>query len=528
MAKINIVPCMAYDAICFLECRMGYNESNLPAEEIEIVNKIKTLAGDKFGDECFGMSSMCLLISTYIENKGVEFYTLDDLINLFSHFDGEMAKSRITNEFLQSFMFQLIDIMISGGCERLNKQLQVLKEIGFEEIWETEVLPKVQAEVKNHEKNIKSIDFEKLFNDIQTMKNGEPLVDINIYVSYFSYPVAFTLYNGSFLTCICISGGMDIFSLTAHELMHGFMTDELRTLYLDYVNGDEYLKEQHRRLIEDMHSGDEEEFVMAAEYYLTFMHGRKSKKELLDYARARYGGCVPTSVIAFDLLSKKRKDKVPSNYAAWLVDRFKAEQLPKTKVVEHLDIIAPPKEIDVYTNRLFSSFDRVIAKIEAIQKEYKGSFIEKLEYITDEKFTESTEKSVEFGQRTIALPNAKKVSVIQKDRLFINVAEFEDYTTAMLDRVTDSGNFKEPPKINVKKDEFAHPWFVYIGHHHEMPVALASTFVKDNLRVTVTQRCDVTREADGGVLEVWIKNILKIKNEILAAQDIVESIITQL
>ena len=327
MAKINIIPCMAYDAICFLECRMGYNRSNLPEEEIEIVEKIKAIGGDKFGDECFGMSAMCLLISAYIENKGIEFYTLDDLIDLFSHFDGEMAKSRITNEFLQSFMFQEIDIMTSGGCERLNKQLQVLKDIGFEEIWNTEVLPNVQAEVENHEKNIKGIDFDKLFNDIQTMKNGEPLVDINIYVSYFSYPVAFTLYNGSFLTCK--AGYMDIFSLTAHELMHGFMTDELRTLYLDYVNGDEYLTEQHRRLIEDMHSGDEEEFVMAAEYYLCFIHGRISKKELLDYARARYGGCVPTSAVIFDLLTEKQKDKVPSNYVAWLTDIFKSGQLGK-------------------------------------------------------------------------------------------------------------------------------------------------------------------------------------------------------
>jgi len=527
MAKVNIVPCMAYDAICFLECRMGYNESNLPAEEIEIVNKIKAIAGDKFGDKCFGMSSMCLLISAYIENKGIEFYTLDDLINLLSNFDGEMAKSRITNEFLQSFMFQEIDIMTSGGCERLNKQLQVLKEIGFEEIWKTEVLPKVQIEVGNHEKNIKGINFDKLFSDIQTMKNGEPLVDINIYVSYFSYPVAFTLYNGSFLTCK--SGQMDIFSLTAHELMHGFMTDELRTLYLDYVNGDEYLTEQHRRLIEDMHSGDEEEFVMAAEYYLCFLHGRKSKEALLDYARKRYNACCPTSAVIFNLLMKKRPTKVPANYAAWLIERFKAEQLPQKDVEAFLDIISPPSEIESYTKILFASFRRIIAKIEAMQKEYKGSFIEKLEEIVGEKFTETTEKSVEFGQMTIQLPRAKKVSVIQKDRLFINVAEFEDYTSAMLDRVTGDGNFISPTFIEVKKGEFpAPPWFVYIGHHHEMPVALAATFVKDNIRVTVTQRTDVTREADGGVLEVWIKNILVIKNEILAAQDIVESIMMQL
>jgi hypothetical protein len=528
MAKVNIVPCMAYDAICFLETRTWDEKDNLPAEEIEIFEKIDAIVGDKFGDECFGMSNMCMYISMVIENKGIESYTLDDLINLLLNFDGELVKSKIPDTFLKDFHLSVIDMMMSEGWERLSNQLRALKEAGFEEIWNTEVLPKVQAEVNSLENNIKDIDLNKLFNDIQTMKNGELLTDINIYVSYFSYPIAFGLYNGSYLTCT--GGKMDIFSLTAHELMHGFMTDELQKLYIDYVNGDEYLTEQHRRLIEDMWSGDEEEFVTAAEYYLTFLHGRKSKKELLDEARARYGGCMPTSVSVFDLLTEKQQDKVPSNYAAWLVDRFKAEQLPKSEVMEHLDIIAPPKEYDAYCNKLFSRFRKIIAKIETMQKEYNGSFMEKLECITGEKFTESTEKSVEFGQRTIPLPNAKKVSVIQKDRLFINVAEFEDYHTALMDRVTHDGGFITPPALELKEGQFYHLWFVCICTIPEIPAALASTFVKNNLRVTVTQRCEphVFCEPDNGDYDLIDKYILEIKDETFAALDIVESIIIQL
>ena len=528
MAKINIVPRIAYDAICFLDTRTWDEKDNLPAEEIEIFERIDAIVGDKFGDECFGMSNMCMYISMFIENKGIESYTLDDLINLLLNFDGESVKSKIPDTFLKDFYLGGIDMMTEWGWKNLSNQLRALKEAGFEEIWKTEVLPKVQAEIEHLEKSIKNIDFNKLFRDIQTMKNGEPLVDINIYVSYFSYPIAFGLYNGSYLTCT--GGKMDIFSLTAHELMHGFMTDELQKLYIEYINGDEYLTEQHRKLIEDHWSGDEEEFVAAAEYYLTFLHGRKSKKELLDEARARYDGCMPASVIIFDLLSRKRKDKAPSNYAVWLADRFKAGQLPQTKVVEHLDIIAPSKEYDVYCNKLFSSFRRIIAKIEAMQNEYNGSFTEKLESITGEKFTESAEKSVEFGQLKIELPNAKKVSVIQKDRLFINVAEFEDYHTALMDRVTHNGGFITPPALELKKGQFYYLWFVCICTYTDSPAALASTFVKDNVRVTVTQRCEphVIQEPHNGDMEVLEKNIMKIQNETFAALDIVESIMMQL
>jgi hypothetical protein len=329
MAKINIVPCMAYDAICFLECRTLGDKIYLPEDEVEIVEKIKTIIGDKLGDNNFFMSSMCFMISAHIENQGIESYTLDDLINLLSNFDGELVKSRITNESWQAIFYPIIENMMSGGFEKIIKMLYVLKEIGFEEIWKTEVLPKIQAEVRKHDENIKDIDFDKLFNDIQTMKNGEPLTDINIYVSYFSFPTAFTLYKGNFLTCMLEENSMDIFSLAAHELMHGFMTNELKALYLDYVNGDEYLIEQHRKLIEEWGSGDEEEFVMAAEYYLTFLHGRNSKTELMDYARARYGGCVPTSAVIFDLLTEKQRDKLPSNYAEWLVEMFKSGQIKK-------------------------------------------------------------------------------------------------------------------------------------------------------------------------------------------------------
>jgi hypothetical protein len=126
--------------------------------------------------------------------------------------------------------------------------------------------------------------------------------------------------------------------------MHGFATKELTDLYLEYVKSIKYLAEQHDRLINEQHSGNEEEFVMAAEYYLRMRHNNETKKDLLKEARNRYNGCVPNSVFLFDLLAK---EEIPNGYAEWLIDIFKNKKLPKKAIERHLDeILSTQKKIE--------------------------------------------------------------------------------------------------------------------------------------------------------------------------------------
>ena len=99
----------------------------------------------------------------------------------------------------------------------------------------------------------------------------------------------------------------------------------MTNLYLKYVESDEKLKACHRALIEDWHSGDEEEFVMAAEYYLCYLSGNYTKEQLISKAKKQYGGNCPTSVAIFELLLQERE--LPKDYDKWLIWQFRNGKL---------------------------------------------------------------------------------------------------------------------------------------------------------------------------------------------------------
>ena len=119
--------------------------------------------------------------------------------------------------------------------------------------------------------------------------------------------------------------------------MHDFATNELIELYLDHVRNTKYFAEQYDRFSNEYLSGGEDELVSAAEYYLRMKYNGESKKDLLEFARKKYNGCLPTSVFLFDLLSNETE--TPNGYSNWLVDIFKNRKLPQENIERHLDEI---------------------------------------------------------------------------------------------------------------------------------------------------------------------------------------------
>ena len=184
----------------------------------------------------------------------------------------------------------------------------------------------VYSEMKPKETAVAGYDADSLFRNVSLLKKSSVIASANIYVSFFSAPTAFTLYGGSFLTCFCRSAGaVDFYPLIAHELMHGFASEKLTSLYWKYIESNEKLKACHRALIEDWRSGDEEEFVLAAEYYLCYLSGNYSKEQLLERAKKEYGGNCPTSIAIFERLLLE--SKIPEDYNEWLIGQFESNQI---------------------------------------------------------------------------------------------------------------------------------------------------------------------------------------------------------
>lgn len=319
MSKIQAKSCLALDALCFFQQRLLNDTKWMNADQIEEIKRINGLLPADFDNECLGMSSLCLIISTYY-NSDLESLPLDDLIRVFQSPEriGKIVKERTSNDYTASYLFPMLDWLNEGYAKKYVDKLTALKSVGFETLYGERILPLVREEAARLQKDIEKINADELFRNVARLKNA-PIIDrADIYVSFFSYPTAFVLYNGSFLTCF--SSRVDYYPLIAHELMHGFASDEVMRLYGEYVGSDDRLKQCHRILTEDYKEGDEEEFVIAAEYYLCYVSGKYPVERLKTAIRQYYGGSCPTAAAIFESLIKEQS--VPVDYNNWLIHKF--------------------------------------------------------------------------------------------------------------------------------------------------------------------------------------------------------------
>lgn len=321
MGYIQIKSSIALDILCFIQKRLLNDTKWMNGKQIEEIKNINTLLPNDFNDDCISMSSLCFVISAFYDGD-LERLTLDELIDIFKNPNKieEYVKEKIKDDFTASYIYPILNLLNDRFADVYVKNLTTLKNIGIENIYNDRIMPLVSAEIVQKQNEVNGYDPEELFKNISVLKDCTSINQANIYVSFFSAPTAFTLYGGSFLTCFCPAGVVDFYSIIAHELMHGFASEELTDLYRKHSQGSEYLKECHRALIEDYHSGDEEEFVMAAEYYLCYLSGKYTKEQLLSKANKQYGGNCPTSVAIFELLCKE--DNLPNNYNEWLILKF--------------------------------------------------------------------------------------------------------------------------------------------------------------------------------------------------------------
>ena len=330
MSRIRVRSSIALDTLCFLQKRLLNDTRWMNEKQIEEIKYINNLLPSDFDDNCIGMSNICYVISSFFDGE-LEEVTLDHLIDAFKSPTRieRIAKEKIKDAFTASYIYHVLDWLNNGFSDTYVKNLTALKNIDFESLYSQRIMPLVTAEAEQKKKEIEGYDADRLFDNMSVLKNSNKIDHANIYVSFFSAPTAFALYGGSFLTCFCSSGAVDFYPVVAHELMHGFASDELTELYRKHVESNERLRDCHYALINDWHSGDEEEFVMAAEYYLCYLSGRNSEDDLIAKAKARYGGNCPTSVEIFKLLLQE--PKVPKDYDKWLTEQFRSGKLSTCK-----------------------------------------------------------------------------------------------------------------------------------------------------------------------------------------------------
>ncbi len=227
----------------------------------------------------YDMSTMGLILSAYT-NNALDDLTLDYLAEIFDSCDKlyDTVKERITSGFNILHVYPLLEEFKSNLGKVLSKDITILNDYGFEELYNTEITPLLHDEIKNYEQIIGNLDFSQLYRNISILKNTNQISSATIFFTFFSLPYCLSLYNGAYAACYTGEKHIDLFAISAHELMHGFASNETLSLYKQYIKSNKYLENAHYRLIHDFGSGDEEEFVKAAEYYLCYLSCNYNKK----------------------------------------------------------------------------------------------------------------------------------------------------------------------------------------------------------------------------------------------------------
>lgn len=320
---INIKPSMILDAICYLEKGIYFSEKEwMRKEQIKIIEELNIINKDLV-QESLSMSTVSLIISTFYNNEKLDIYNLDDLLYAFENIIlvDKVVRNRINNDFQKEYVFKTLDWLKKEYAEIYIKNINLLKQNHFDLYWEKEIYPIVLDNIEKKKLVLQKTNIDILFSYIYQLKNINKLDDINVYVSYMASPTAFTLYNGYLDNVL----GTRLDNMIAHELMHGFASDELIKKYRVFMESNDYLKKCYSFLINDMRSGDEEELVMSAEYYLLYLNGT-SKQDIYKYVREQFGYNLPLSVVLFELASNEKN--IIKDYNSWLLKKFSANEIP--------------------------------------------------------------------------------------------------------------------------------------------------------------------------------------------------------
>lgn len=322
---VTLKPSMLLDAVCYLEQRFLSNQQWMPERQVETIHSLNILYQPLLRPEYLSMSTLSLIIGLYTDNRSLDTYTLDDAILLLRHMESldVVVRSKIPQESITaSYVFPILEWLKDSFADLYIHHFSVLKANGFESFWKTSCFPTVQRQILKRQAELHATDLSTLFSHIASMKNQSIPEAYYLYVSYFSAPTVFTLWENG---CVDHCGQtLPVTDLLAHERMHGMVSSDCIRLYRRYIAQSPYLNACNKSL-QAVSDNQDEELVLAAEYYLAYMMG-KPKAALLSEAMGTYGECCSAALLVFDALT--RENSVPTNYNDWLTRLFMNARLP--------------------------------------------------------------------------------------------------------------------------------------------------------------------------------------------------------
>ncbi len=479
---------MIFDAVCACSTIYHHERRTHPVQN-EVLEILKARTGETFKEGAPSFSTMCGIVAAYLPSPSTA--TLDDLYAMFAAFPDvdSVVREKMKNEFTQAYVFPVLNMMKKGGAEIFCRYITALKEADFEELWRTKILPVEEEQIRKLESAIPSADLDRILNMVAGLK-GVPCPTVTTYISLLSYPISFSLDETAFLDTVNTRKSYapnGFLSMIAHELMHGFSSTALTEAYLAFMKSSCYLRSTHRALLHDMHAGNEEEFVMAAESYILWRSGIMTKEQIVLQNYSRYGGCVPLALYIFAHMT--RENAPITDYRSWLLAQFESGAFSPDDVISTIDsLLPPPNNYDNFFANLFVILQRCSYIIRDAQIEHSGDIKTEIERLTNAGFTPKAEKTVSFAEGSRLL-NGEKRETLQSGRLTIDRIEFASKKEALSLWFPYSGANVGVSAVNYAGERFTNAYCLNLAYHKDKANRAEFSFVCGNVKYLITSAC---------------------------------------
>ena len=326
-----------------------------------IIDTVVALARNKYCRDDIPEMQECIFKAT----DGLEIVNSDWSFNdaLFQKMNWSIPEiEKMTLEDLRAVLpdAMIVNDFILPCKEHVEIALDRLIESDYINLWHELCLPLLNKHCTEIMNILKNINTDALINDINVTKKEKikvgaennivqphlaVMLEDNVinYVSYFMEG-GIGLMSGVSVTSRSY-GGKEFVTLWLHELLHGFINDEVTELYKYICENDGFQKKTRWYLTNRWGSGGwEEEFVIAIEHYISVKNGIETLEKSQERLNNVNDKSVPIAIIIFHELIKE--SAVPENYNAWLVEKLKA-------IIEYGNI---QKQVDEIFSDYSSSF----------------------------------------------------------------------------------------------------------------------------------------------------------------------------
>lgn len=436
MKNITLTTSMVFDAICTLTCLQQYDlivGMALP-EQKQALDVLRERTDDDFKNVSGSFSSVCEMVRCNLNDPTTA--TLCELCEALEKTEDLAGK----DEYIR--------------C------IKLLEDIGFEEVWKDIILPAEEEYIQKTEDDYKDRDISSVFELISKLKSKR--VDgTTVYFAVMSYPVSFSFSNNTFVQAVPRDREDTdrLLPLIAHELMHHFSTERVYDLYRKHINSNLYLRSTHNALINDKCSGDEEEHVMAAEYYILVKSGIRTYRDIVMRNCRRYGNCVPNAMYIFGKMTEC--DDV-GDLNEWLSNAYENGVIKTDEVIKYVDEMLPtPKTDEEFYKIALSKISPCWYIAKGAFKEGKDDIKNDIEALLGAEFVLRTEKSVTFCKDEKALPESVRMETLTADGITVDRLQFDSIEDALSFEFKPMGLHTEVPiEYNGERFKNAHQYSI--------------------------------------------------------------------